>query len=98
MALVKCEECSKEYSSTLAACPHCGYIKNMRQQQIAAGQILQDRQDRRKSQSSCIMAIFLFLVIGVIVFIVGMVACNSVIMPQSADLIKGRILSESANL
>ena len=94
MAIIKCEECSKEYSSTLAACPHCGYIKNMRQQQIAAGQILQDR----RKKNSCITTIFLFLVIGVIVFIVGMVACNSVIMPQSADLIKGRILSESANL
>ena len=33
MAIIKCEECSKEYSSTLVACPHCGYIKNMRQQQ-----------------------------------------------------------------
>lgn len=30
MALIKCEECGKEISSTAKACPHCGkhIIKN----------------------------------------------------------------------
>ena len=25
MALIKCEECKREFSDTLDACPHCGY-------------------------------------------------------------------------
>lgn len=30
MALVTCAECTKEFSSTAKACPHCGWVKPRR--------------------------------------------------------------------
>ena len=27
MAIIKCMECNKEYSDTLVACPHCGFVR-----------------------------------------------------------------------
>jgi RNA polymerase subunit RPABC4/transcription elongation factor Spt4 len=57
MALIKCQECTKNFSSTLEGCPHCG-IKVSKQERDALV-ILTDTKFPRKKRTALLLAIFL---------------------------------------
>ena len=77
MALVKCEECSKQYSSTLAACPHCGYIRNSVHQQELARQIFEERHSQNETFNNILLWLIVISVVGTVLFFIIMAGAFS---------------------
>ena len=77
MALVKCEECSKQYSDTLAACPHCGYIRNTVHQQELARQIFEERRSQNEIFNTILLWLIVITVAGTVLFFIIMAGAFS---------------------
>jgi ribosomal protein L37E len=58
MALIKCEECGKEYSDTAIACPHCGF-RNGRE----AAEILNKLKAFNKKIWTCLLVLAVILAV-----------------------------------
>lgn len=59
MALIKCKECGKEFSSLAAACPNCGYSPLVEKKRETESELLPIEQRKNKITAG-ILCLFLF--------------------------------------
>lgn len=74
MALIKCKECNKEYSDTVASCPHCGYVRtdNQEQKQLAS-EIFRERSSRNDLLNTITYWLIIITVVGGLLFVLFLI-------------------------
>ena len=81
MALIKCPECKKEISDTVAICPNCGFnIQKMRKQQAKKEKepkTLEEWNNMTSSQKNWSIVVFVVIVI-IVLFILSKLSPNNI--------------------
>ena len=77
MALIKCKECSKQYSDMRMSCPHCGYIRNTQKHQETARLIFEERRNQDETFNNILLWLIVISVVGTVLFFIIMAGAFS---------------------